>query len=491
MMGAAAESELLRAANNKFGKDFTSWDGLKAHIGDAFNKAKHPKSFTDEKMRLLDNLRKHVRGIPVYPDTTFARVLRRIQGVNYALRSGGFGIAQIPEMANIVEEAGVRAMMSQFVPALGAMVDQARKGRFTNEMFAELEATLGSGAEWLTRRFHDKHSGEILTGADLAITKFDRGLDKVNRTASIVSGMRHIDQFSRLWAASSLSQRFVSIASAGRTPSLKRLNSMGIRDVAQWEQLSEAIRAEQKAGTIRFEKGVLTGRRVANLNIDDWADQDSAALFIDILDKTSTRAIQVNDIGNLHPVFDNPLGRAVFQFRSFHIASWDKALARGAQMRDIDTFTKVSFGTMLAAMVYSAQQYANSIGRPDAEEFREKNLSRRAVASAAIQRSGWASMLPQFAEEAWSWSGGQGAYGPLFDARNTGLRSGVFSVDGTPMLALPRELGRAAAGVGGVAFGDDFTQKDARAVSQLLPFKNVLGFKNVLESLIQRFPEDE
>jgi hypothetical protein len=67
----------------------------------------------------------------------------------------------------------------------------------------------------------------------------------------------------------------------------------------------------------------------------------------------------------------------------------------------------------------------------------------------------------------------------------------VFSVDGTPMLALPRELGRAAAGVGGVVFGDDFTQKDARAVSQLLPFKNVLGFKNVLESLIQRFPEDE
>ena len=37
---------------------------------------------------------------------------------------------------------------------------------------------------------------------------------------------------------------------------------------------------------------------------------------------------------------------------------------------------------------------------------------------------------------------------------------------------------------------DPFTQADARQLSKLLPFRQVLGIKNVLNAMVGRFPEE-
>ena len=74
-----------------------------------------------------------------------------------------------------------------------------------------------------------------------------------------------------------------------------------------------------------------------------------------------------------------------------------------------------------AGLAYSVQTYANSIGieAKQRKEFLERRLSVQNLGLAALQRAGWASIIPIAYD---SLSGGD----PLFDFRSSGLPSNAI-----------------------------------------------------------------
>lgn len=287
------------------------------------------------------------------------------------------------------------------------------------------------------------------------------------------------------WAAVSAVQKFVNIAKSGKVPSAKRLADLGMSP-EDAERVAGAIRDEIAAGRgVVEEAHWLTGRRVRDVRINEWSDQQAASIFVDTIDRWSRRVVQTNDLGSMHPWMTREAGKVILQFRTFNIVAWEKNLLHTVQQRDAEALTRVAYTSMLAALTHVVYHYSRSIGREDAQAYRDEKLSPGAITAAAIQRAGWASLLPGAVDSAWHLSGGD----PIFVERMTGLSTG-FGLDSNPTSdLLLRGAPAAVRGVGRAVRGrEGFTQTDAGAWVRLLPFHRSIGVRRLLEEMVSQFP---
>jgi hypothetical protein len=136
----------------------------------------------------------------------------------------------------------------------------------------------------------------------------------------------------------------------------------------------------------------------------------------------------------------------------------------------------------VGAMVYAAQTYLNTAGRSDAAEEREKRLSPKALAAAAVQRGSWASILPMPIDT------GLGAAGfqHLFDTRASGTTSSIL---GNPTFDLVDTAYKASGGVFRAARQGGYSQSEARSAARILPFSNAFGMVPLLNVMISGLPE--
>jgi hypothetical protein len=157
-------------------------------------------------------------------------------------------------------------------------------------------------------------------------------------------------------------------------------------------------------------------------------------------------------------------------------------------MHDVQAFQSAMTTMFSAGIVYIAQQQALSAGREDREKFLEERLGDRAIAAAAFQRAGWTSFIPTIIDTGLR----LGQRDPLFQYGNTGLSRNMLSLDANATSATLNQALRAIGGGIGAATNDeeDFGSQDARAMMMLLPFRNVMGIRNVLEATAQQLPEE-
>lgn len=486
MLGAAAASEVYRVVG---GPDriepIRTFQQMKDRLVRRMNAAGMKPQQVEKELGLLETLDRHVRGLPLARTTTATTIMRRLRGLNYVRLAGQFGFAQIPEMAGIVAEGGLRATLAS-VPSLGRIFRKARSGvRLDDDLLATLEMATGLGTDRLLNRFNDRM--EDATGAvEQAGEGVDRLLHGAMRLSGDLSGMSQINMASQRLAAVAAVQKWWGYASSGRTPSAKRLATMGFSE-DQGRRIVAAMREEADAGRgVKVVRGPLFGRRVADIDFGSWRDQDAAAMLVDGIDRWARRVIQHNDIGNLHPWMVTDLGRTLLQFRTFTIAAWEKQLLHRLQTRDLEAFTSASFGMTLAGIVYAAQTQLQSIGEPDREEFLRKRLSTSAIARAAFARSASSSLLPSVIDTGAFMAG----EGPYFSFRQTGLSNQLLSVDSTPTAQLVNTGFQAGRGVLTSARTDrQFDRQDFNAAASLLPFQQVLGIRNVLRSYAATLPE--
>ena len=88
------------------------------------------------------------------------------------------------------------------------------------------------------------------------------------------------------------------------------------------------------------------------------------------------------------------------QFRTFTLGSYTKQLMNRlyvlAETRGKDYHTYSTFIASMAGAVqfYAVQQYINSFGRKDRDEFLKKRLSAENLAKVGFMRSSWSSLIP-------------------------------------------------------------------------------------------------
>jgi hypothetical protein len=431
-------------------------------------------------LETLDTIYKNIIGIPTEKNIQGAAstVMRNLRKYNYVNVFNQVGFSQIPEMGNVINAGGIRAMV-KYMPEFRKIMSRAKDGKLNNEFLDEIETLVsGTGSNRLVDSTINRT--DDFAGVTTKVGKIEKTLDVAARVTSDFSGFHAVDMASRRLAAITAFDKLAMYAT-GRLKltdaALKRYRNIGFSD-SELQGVFESIRKNST-----FIEGGLTGRKIRRLNIDQWEDQDLANKMSLYMSRHLRRIVQENNYGEMLFIgTDSGLGKTMLQFRNFVITAYSKQLLHGLHMRDFTAFSSAMTSTFIAGLVYVAQTHIQAIGKSPEEkqDFLDKRLSYLSIGSAAFQRSTYSTLLPTFIDTIRDPFGAE----PLFNYRSSGLD--INLVTGNPTYRL-FEKGYGAVKSIGTAIADDeydFSKQSLYKLKAIGPYQNMLGFTNILQYLI-------
>ena len=431
-------------------------------------------------LETIDTIYKNIIGIPTEKNIQggWSTVLRNLRKYNYVNVFNQVGFSQIPEMGNVINAGGIRAMV-KYMPEFRKIMSRAKDGKLNNEFLDEIETLVsGTGSNRLVDSTINRT--DDFAGVTTKVGKIEKTLDVAARVTSDFSGFHAVDMASRRLAAITSFDKLAMYAT-GRLKltdaALKRYRNIGFSD----SELQGVFQSIKKNAT--FIEGGLTGRKIRRFNIDQWEDQDLANKMSLYMSRHIRRVVQENNYGEMLAIgTDSGLGKTMLQFRNFVITAYSKQLLHGLHMRDFTAFASAMTSTFIAGLVYVAQTHIQAIGKSPEEkqDFLDKRLSYLSIGSAAFQRSTYSTLLPTFVDTIRDPFGAE----PLFNYRSSGLE--INLVTGNPTYRL-FEKGYGAVKSIGTAIADDeydFSKQSLYKLKAIAPYQNMLGITNILQYLI-------
>jgi hypothetical protein len=401
--------------------------------------------------------------------------LRRIRKVNFLRQGGSFGLAQLPEMAMIPAQLGMKAFM-QHIPAFRRIVEDGQSV-LKDGLAAELEAAFGVGTDRLRgmQFFRNEEFGHHAAGP---LGRIDNALDFGQMAVAEASGMTTINTILQRTTAKVIAQKFADMALDATKVNMKRMASLGLDDA----MLKRIIGQVKKNFTT--EDGLLFSNKVTRMNLDKWGDLEARAAFENSLFRWSRRIIQENDIGNMHRWSSGPLWQMMMQFRTFSLNAWNKQFLLNLHMRDMTSFHIMNMSLLAGAAAYALRTHLSSIGRSDKEDYLQKRLSPGRMAAGAFQNTGWSSLIPMGVDTVGYLTGNS----PVFDARTSGNASDV--IFGSPTIGLIDDTAKAMKGiVQPMKDGRQRSQLESRNITKVLPLANWIPASALVSSMIQDQPQ--
>ncbi len=440
-------------------------------------------------LNTIDTIYKNIIGIPTEKDITgfLSTVLRNLRKYNYINVFNQVGFAQIPEMGNIIGNAGIRGMI-KYIPEFKNILKRAKTGKLHNELLEEIETVVsGTGSNRLIDSTINRT--DDFAGVTTKIGKIEKTLDIGSRITADFSGFHLVDTLSRRLAAITSFDKLAMHATGKLKVTesvLKRYRNIGFSD----EELQAVFKKIRENST--FIEGGLTGKKIRRLNIDKWGDEDLVNKMSLYMSRHLRRVIQESNYGEMLAIgTDSGLGKTMLQFRNFIITAYAKQLLHGLHMWDFTAFASFMSSTFIASLIYITQTHIQAIGKSSSEkkEFLKKRLSIESIGKATFQRSTYASILPPIFDTGASILG----YEPQFNYRTSGLE--INLITGNPTYNLfEKALGSPTTGVGALtgiakaALDDqyDFSKQSLYKIKAILPFQNMLGITNLLQYMIDK-----
>lgn len=428
----------------------------------------------------LETIYKNILGIPTEADITgaYATVTRNIRKYNYANIFNQVGFAGIPELGNIIGNAGIKSFI-KYIPEFKNIVSRAKTGKLKNEFLDEIETLIsGTGSNRLVDSVINRT--DDFAGVTTSVGKIEKTLDIASRITSDFSGFHIVDTLSRRLATISSFDKLARHAMGDlklTASDIARYKNIGFTD-ADLQSVLKNIREKSS-----FVEGGLTGRKIRRLNVDQWEDQDLVNRMSLYMSRHLKRVIQEANYGEMVAIgADSSTGKLLLQFRNFMLNAYGKQLVHGIHMKDFTAFSAAMSSVFIASLVYVAQTYAQSVGkgRQQKEDFLEEKLKLGSIGKAAFQRSTYSTIFPTLIDTGAYFSG----FNPLFNYRTTGLDANIIT--GNPTYTLFSNAGTAVRNTGKAVFDDqyDFSKSDANKWLRILPYQNMLGIKNVMQYLI-------
>ncbi len=427
----------------------------------------------------LQYARDYIMGTKTYAfnNTKAGYFLRQVRKFNFIRMMNQVGLAQLPELGNLVGSVGLKAMTQQ-LPNLRRVIEADGVSHLKNNFGDDVEAIFGHGLEGWTRTPDERYDAmlDMIQGTKGGTwaQKASALLDKGSRFTAKASGMEGIDTLSKRWAYKAVIQKFANAAAGRAEFSEKRLADLGLSQ----EMFGRIKVALQDPAGVQ-----MNGARVAGLKLDQWADKEAAEAFRRAVYRKSSEIIQKNDLGNMIKWMGHPVAQTLTQFRTFMAASYVKQTMKALHMRDPEAVINAAVATFIGAMVYEVQTREQAVGRSDADKFLKERLSWDKIASAGFAKAGVSSIIPMLVDTSLPVIG----YKPEFSySRTTGQTSGLWT--GNPTLSLLDDLPKAIGATRGLLHGD-LSQEEARAVWKLVPFNNAFGFMQAFNWGISRLRE--
>lgn len=386
---ASAEVELTRTFGNK------SLDKQLKDIQDEYDalmrskpaeQAKLAKA-RDNDIRDITALRDRLvgtYGMPDDPSSFFVRAGAFLRSANFVTKLGGMTVSAIPDLARGVmvngfsnSMRGYSALISRS-PAFKACRAEMQK------MAVGLETILHTRARTM---------GDLVDSTSRT-TAVEAGMERVTDVFGKLTLMGHFDDVNK-----SVNGMITSDSILSGTAAAKKLAKLGINP-----NMASRIRSEfQKHGE------VIDGWHIGNF--EKWDDQHVAGVFQSAVLKDVNNTVITPGIGDTPLWASTPLGKTVFQFKSFATASYNRATLGGLQEGTAQFYYGTAFQIGLGALTYALKQAASG---------KEVEMTPQKLVLEGLDRSGILGPLMEYNNMAEKASGGMVGLGAIF---GTGTQS--------------------------------------------------------------------
>lgn len=386
---ASAEVELTRAFGNK------SLEKQLKDIQDEYDALmrQNPKDQAklakarDNDIRDITALRDRLAGtygMPDDPSSFFVRAGAFLRSANFVTKLGGMTVSAIPDLARGVMVNGFGNTMRGY----SALI--TRSPAFKASRAEQLKMAVGLETILHTRA---RTMGDLVDSS-ARTTAVEAGMERVTDAFGKLTLMGHFDDMNKSVNGMITSDGILSGAFTGR-----RLAKLGIND-----NMAARIRGE-------FEKHgeVIDGWHIGNF--EKWDDQHVAGVFQSAVLKDVNNTVITPGIGDTPLWASTPLGKTIFQFKSFATASYNRATLGGLQEGTGQFYYGTAFQIALGALTYALKQSANG---------KEVDWSPQKLAIEGIDRSGILGPLMEYNNMAEKATGGMVGLGALL---GTGTQS--------------------------------------------------------------------
>jgi len=395
-----------------------------------------------------------MRGTFGQPDPSnelWTRAGRTVRDLNYLRFMGGVVASSLPDAARVVMSEG---LANTFSKGLKPLIANTRAFK----MAAEEAKRYGVGVDALM-------GGRAEIIADVADysqggTAFERG---VRSAANKFGKINLMDQ----WTGSIKSLHAVTMQNSVIGDLLKgkydkRLGQLGISEAD-----SQNIAAQLKKYGEKID-----GVHIANTK--QWDNQDLAMMWGGALRKESDRVIVLP--GQEKPLFmSTELGKNIFQFRSFMFSSTQRMLIAGIQGQDANFMQGIVGLTTIGMMAYAFKQW---------DAGREVSDDPAVWVTEGIDRSGVLGILMEINNTIEKTSQNNFGLRPLLGIDVPGSRfasrSQTEALLGPTFGSFIETTLRVA---GASANGEEWKDSDTRALRRLLPYQNLLIFRQLLDKV--------
>ena len=358
-----------------------------------------------------------ITGLPLWSSSgqKQMRNMIRIQAMGQSTLGMYLGLAQLPEIANIISRSSMRAAFQSFdlQTMTNALLIGVKKNDNIDPILNQLGMHVGVGfdyniGEHVLRRLDDMGIDGTVRGQTMA----DRFLD-AGRNFSMLNplGIIPMDTFLRRWATKSNMQWFVDSAYKMNKTGKVDFNSgfwrnskQRFRELGLDEEMVERINKELlRPEVVQTKKAVFGSHKMIDLNFEAIKDQGAYDALILAMRQLADNQVQRQTIGNLpYWMQMNPLFKVLSQFRVFSFASKGKQLAAGAARGDASEVINMVASAGLGYLSYVGLTYARrpSIDPFEREAWTEERLSMENALKSAVVRSSYSNILPQIIDVA-------------------------------------------------------------------------------------------
>lgn len=323
-------------------------------------------------------------GMPDDPSSFFVRAGRAMRNVNFVTKLGGMTVSAIPDLARGVMVNGFSKTMKGYGALISRSPAFAANKSEMKKMGVMVETVLNSRS----RLMADLVDSSTRTNAAEA------GLDRVTDVFGKLTLMGQYNDINKAINGMVTADSILS----GAAPA-SRIAKLGISP-ATAARISEQFRKHGE---------VLDGWHIGNF--EKWDDDYAAGVFQSAVLKDTNNIIITPGVGDKPLWASSPIGRTVFQFRSFTTASYNRATIGGLSEGTAQFYYGTAFQIALGALTYALKQSANG---------KEVDWTPQKLALEGIDRSGILGPLMEYNNMAEKATGGMFGLGPLL---GTGTQS--------------------------------------------------------------------
>lgn len=343
----------------------------------AINQGEDGKQATMRDRESFDQMAAEFMGQPF--GTHMGKWMERAMTANAVVRLGGIVYNQFAEFINGVFHVGAGRTMESVlsIPRLRAEIIAKSKGQpVENSILDSIE--LVGGAEFGTDSYKvvmpfDNPTHDLPAYGRDSVTAIDRILRGAGHVQSVLSGWRMIHSAQQRGMAEQIVHKALRYVNEGK-------DDIALRQFGITEEVQAALKADLP-NIAQFDGA----GRLVKLDITKMTDKAAQEQFIQSIHRGTMQIIQGTFIGERGKWAHDGVLKAMTQFRSFSLVSMEKQWGRQRNSRGaLPAFGMIMGSMSLAAPIYMARVYANSVGREDQQEYLDKMLRPQMVARATL-----------------------------------------------------------------------------------------------------------